>query len=1128
MVVRGIWRAVAVIAVLMLAASNCPKEARAQGTDDLALLRTQVSQLYSQGKYAEAAPIAERYVALARQKHGDTHTEYATAIAWLANVYRGQGLYPEAEPLYKRVLAIIQDALGPDHPEVAGGLNNLAELYSDQGRYAEAEPLYKRALTIAEKALGPEHLLVGTTVSSLAALFAVQGRYTEAEPLYKRALAITEKALGPDHPEVATTLNNLAELYREQGRCAESEPLYKRALTVFERELGPDHPEVAAALNNLALCYRAVGRHAEAEPLLKRALAIAEKVLGPDNPRVSNALNNLALLYYGQGRYAEAELLYKRSLLIREKALGPDHPDVGTALSNLAGLFDAQGRYAEAEPLYKRSLAIRETNLGPEHLGVAIILNNLATHALEQRNWALAAEYWRRATGVIERRAERGLAGSEGGSLKGEAVRNSWYFSGLIKMTDRLAPQGHADRARMAREMFETAQWAQASDAASSLTQMAARSAKGNMALAGLVRERQDLVGEWQIKDKQLIAGKSQLPAKRNPNAEKALSDRLAAIDGRLRAIDARFAKDFPEYASLASPKPASVGEVQTLLQPNEALVLFLATDDRLRPTPEETFIWVITKEDMRWQKSELGTKALTEGVAALRCGLDYDGAWGIAKSRCARFLKTTYTKADYDNAKPLPFDLGRAHTLYKELFGPIEDLIKDKHLLIVPSGSLTQLPFQVLVQSLLNDDSSGGRLREVGWLGLNFKNLTAEERKSLPSIGRGGVTIVKVTRGGPAEAAGLKPGDVVVSFDGVEYSAREKLIEAMRAHAPGAQVEFRVLRDAAEIAVTATFGVARVHEWVTRLLADGEGKSVDWLVRNHAVTVLPAVSSLKALRQFTKKSRASRTLIGFGNPLLDGPDADYASSAATARSMTSCPKFPKQRVAAMTGNQRGVLPFSLRSGLADARQVRSQVPLPETTDELCAVARDLGASEKDIWLGNRATEAEIKRLSEAGELAKYRIIHFATHGALAGQIGGNSEPGLILTPPATSNERDDGYLSASEVAQLKLDADWVILSACNTAAGGAEGAEALSGLARAFFYAGARALLVSHWSVDSQATVKLITGAVGRLVADTAVGRAEAMRQSMLALIDKGEALDAHPAYWAPFVVVGESGARM
>jgi CHAT domain-containing protein len=208
---------------------------------------------------------------------------------------------------------------------------------------------------------------------------------------------------------------------------------------------------------------------------------------------------------------------------------------------------------------------------------------------------------------------------------------------------------------------------------------------------------------------------------------------------------------------------------------------------------------------------------------------------------------------------------------------------------------------------------------------------------------------------------------------------------------------------------------------------------------------------------------------------------------------------------------------------LVDVAEVRLQVPLPETADELCAVARDLGASADEIRLGERATETEIKRLSAAGELSKYQVVHFATHGALAGQIGDGAEPGLLLTPPIVGTETDDGYLSASEIAALKLDADWVILSACNTAAGGVEGAEALSGLARAFFYAGARALLVSHWAVYSEATVKLITGAMGRIAADKSVGRSQAMQQSMLAMIDNGQPFEAHPAFWAPFVVVGE-----
>ncbi|MBT6429852.1 MAG: CHAT domain-containing protein, partial [Rhodospirillaceae bacterium] len=112
------------------------------------------------------------------------------------------------------------------------------------------------------------------------------------------------------------------------------------------------------------------------------------------------------------------------------------------------------------------------------------------------------------------------------------------------------------------------------------------------------------------------------------------------------------------------------------------------------------------------------------------------------------------------------------------------------------------------------------------------------------------------------------------------------------------------------------------------------------------------------------------------------------------------------------------------------------------------------------------------------------------------------------------------------EVAQLKLDADWVILSACNTAAGdGTPGAEGLSGLAKAFFYAGARSLLVSHWPVASDAAVRITTRTLKEMQVP-GVGRAEAHQRAMLALIESSDRPHyAHPLFWAPFVVVGEGG---
>jgi CHAT domain-containing protein len=144
----------------------------------------------------------------------------------------------------------------------------------------------------------------------------------------------------------------------------------------------------------------------------------------------------------------------------------------------------------------------------------------------------------------------------------------------------------------------------------------------------------------------------------------------------------------------------------------------------------------------------------------------------------------------------------------------------------------------------------------------------------------------------------------------------------------------------------------------------------------------------------------------------------------------------------------------------------------------------------------------------------------------VAGEIAGLGEPALALSRPARASELDDGLLTASEIARLNLNAEWVVLSACNTAAGDKAGAEAFSGLARAFFYAGARTLLVSHWPVDSSAAVQLTTTTFETLQQHPGMGRAEALRRSMLAYMhDRSNPLNAYPAFWAPFAVVGEGG---
>ena len=282
-------------------------------------LNQRAVQLYGQGKYAEAAEVAEQALALARQLWKGDHPDLASSLNNLAALYHVQGRYSEAEPYYQQALAMTQRLFPGDHPVKASSLNGLAGLYDTQGRYSEAEPYYQQALIMRQRLFPGDHADLAVSLNNLAALYNAQGRYSEAESYYQRALAMTQRLFKGDHPYVAGCLNNLAFLYDAQGSYSEAEFYYQKALAMRQCLFPGDHPDLAQSLNNLAELYRAQGRYSEAEPYLQQALAMFQRLFDGDHPDLAQSLNNLATLLAATNRPAKALELIQKAIKIQNR-----------------------------------------------------------------------------------------------------------------------------------------------------------------------------------------------------------------------------------------------------------------------------------------------------------------------------------------------------------------------------------------------------------------------------------------------------------------------------------------------------------------------------------------------------------------------------------------------------------------------------------------------------------------------------------------------------------------------------------------------------------------------------------------------------------------------------------------
>ena len=302
--------------------------------------------------------------------------------------------------------------------------------------------------------------------------------------------------------------------------------------------------------------------------------------------------------------------------------------------------------------------------------------------------------------------------------------------------------------------------------------------------------------------------------------------------------------------------------------------------------------------------------------------------------------------------------------------------------------------------------------------------------------------------------------------------------------------------------------------------------RRVPWLARTHAVTYVPSAAAFRTLRQLPPGPATRAAFIGFGDPYFSVEQAAAAEADQSGKPLI---------VASVDATTTRGVPLARRSSPqiegVDSADIAQLPRLPDTATELISIARALQLDPASVLhLGKAANERTVK----TADLSHYRIIDFATHGLVPGELNGLTQPALALTAPSVTQNDGDGLLTMGEILALKLDADWVVLSACNTGSGAGAGAEATSGLGRAFFYAGTRAVLVTNWSVHSASARELVSDLFRRQVADPALSRSEALRQSSMALLEGPGFTDqsgktvfsyGHPLFWAPYTIIGDGG---
>lgn len=1012
-----------------------------------------------------------------------------------AEALQAMGDYREAEALFAKALRLRRSILGETHRETLDSLNDLAAVLNKSGRAAEAEPLVMQALQLRRATLGERDPDALESLSVRATVLESLGRLQEAEACHEEALSLRRAVLGDDHPDTLESLGDYASLIALVGRAAEAEPLLADALARKRGSLGERHPATLASLQQYALTVRRAGRAAEAEPFAIQALELRREVLGERHPETLNSLSSYAGTLSAQGRKGEALALFEEALRLRREVLGERHPQTLIGLNNYATELRSLGRTAEAEPLFAEALRLRSETLGDRHPQTLSSLNN---HAFVLLNLGRTAE----AEPLLEKalRLRREVLGER----HPETLNSLNNYAFILRRLNRAAAAEplFGDALRLRREILGERH----PDTLQSLNNYANVQRE-----LGLSSEAESLFAEALQLYRQVLGDRHPVTLRSLTNYAVHLFD------------TGETAKALPPYRELlAATRERAVQLAQSGLsgdaqrnrelgdrQVKEKLLADMLHANALEDPTDEKLLQTEAFTALQFASSGSTSKAVAE-AAALRFA-SAEGLKALVQERQA--LERQWINIE---GELVANQTGGEETSGKRIQLRAQLTEINTRITAIDEQLRAEVPqyFAILNQ----EPASLEQTRSI---------LDAEEAVLFLVPTDFGTHTMAITRESIQWAQAPRSAEVIAQ----DVAAMREGLEVKDEYLPMFDLDLAhsLYRDLIAPVEDALEGKTRVYVVAGGALSrlplgtlitekpphDGPSddpavlRNAPWLADRYALVQIPSLQSLVYIRSFglADLEDQSDMFRGFGNPVLDG-----VAVLRGARSATYLASDAASLVAQDAGGTSNAV-------LMNPAALRSLARLPGTADELHQVRSALNAPEGALYLAEAMTEAAIR----TSDLSRTAILHLATHGLTSEESGALVEPGLVFTPPREAGPLDDGYLAASEIVGIDLTAArWVILSACNTASpSGNAGETGLSGLAQAFFYAGAESLLVTHWPVFDD-IAPMLTVQVLKL-SQAGMSRAEALQTAMVELRKEPSHDAAHPAVWAPFALVGE-----